>query len=197
MRLFIMIVMAFLFVGCAIKTPPTTEYLLHTTKEISKKANSKCSSKTLKILEPNSVLLYKQEAIWYVKESVVGSYNFSKWVEAPSDMIYSELLDHIRQSNLFATVASYNSLQKSNYLLEVDLLDFKQYFDTTQQSSFVKVALTLTLIDKVSMKPLTQKSFSYKIKTKSADAQGGVEAFRTALEQFLDDAILWISEQCV
>ena len=194
----VMTVFVFFSFGCSLKsTPPITEFTL-TGKEKGFDVNAtKCSLKTLKVLEPFGSNKYTINDLYYVVLPYEeNSYTQSSWIEPVSTMLYNEILKALRESRLFRSVANYSSVTKGKYILEIEISDFKQYFTHDKKYSYGIADITFTLVDSENYLPIAQHEIYKKIKTDSLDARGGVKALNRAQQESIEDMITWLDETC-
>lgn len=196
----ILIFSILLLSGCVtIKKPPITEYKIISSAVNLKKneLSANCRDKSLKIAQafsPNSLMSLSMD---YVEaENRVFSYTKSQWQEDPNSAITQELLKNIRDSGLFSNVESSKSRSKSEWVLETNIEEFVQFFSKDMKSSYVKVIITLTIIDTKTGFVVATKTFSSKIDAKTLDADGGVEALDIALSKVISQNIEWLSGVC-
>lgn len=191
---FIYILLIVIFSGCTIKTEPTKELNLSIDdKYISSSKNSSCKTKDIKI---SFVALpaYLQTTKMSYNQDGIYSYNETKWLDLPSNMISLELNKALRESEIFKTVLNNKSRAKSELILEVNVEEFMQYYK--HNSSFVKVSYVLNLVDHNSNKIISSQSFQTQVDVTSLDASGGVEAFKKALSILFVKNIEWLSGEC-
>lgn len=191
---FIYILFILIFSGCTIKTEPIKELNLsiNNTYVPSNKISS-CKTKDIKI---SFVALpdYLQTTKMNYTQDGIYSFNETKWLDLPSNMISLELSKALRESEVFKTVLNNKSRAKSDLVLEVNVEEFMQYFE--QNSSYVKVSYVLNLVDHSSSKIVSSQSFKTKVDTLSFDANGGVEAFKKALSILFAKNIEWLLGEC-
>ena len=189
---------AFISFGCSVKSmPPVTEFALITEQKSFDVSSKKCSQKSLKVLEPFGSNKYTINELYYVVLPYEeNSYTQSSWIEPVSTMLYNEILKAIRESALFGNVANYSSVAKGEYILEIEINDFKQYFTPDMQHSYVVSDITFTLVRSSNFVPIAQKEIYKKIKTSSLDAKGGVEALNRAQQETIQEMISWLDRTC-
>lgn len=187
------------FGGCSIKSsPPPDEYtiVLHQLPQQNRQ-ETRCHDKSLKILEPFGSNDYATSDLHYiVLPNQENSYNFSSWSQPLSSTLYREMLRVFEKSGIFGSVANYASVAKSDYILEMEINDFKQYFTHDLKHSYVVADITFTLIEAKRFAIVAQKKFIQKIETKSLDARGGVDALGEAFEKIASDATRWLAGVC-
>lgn len=126
----------------------------------------------------------------------VFAYSQSQWQESPSVMIESILLKSIRETGLFKSVHPSKSRIKSDFVLETNIEKFMQFFSEDLKESHVEVVLNLSLIDAKTNSVFKSKTFRSKVETKSLDASGGAEAFKSALFEIMLQNIEWLDGVC-
>ena len=194
----ILLGVAFLGSGCSVKsTPPITEFALigdHGGFEVSSKA---CTESTIKILEPFGSNKYTINDLYYVVLPYEeNSYTQSTWIEPVATMLYNEILKAVRESGLFGNVSNYSSVARGDYILEIEINDFKQYFSHDQKESYAVSHITFTLVRSDGFIPIAQQEIYKKIKTNSLDAKGGVEALNRAQRETIKELITWLDGIC-
>ena len=185
--------------GCGIKSsPPVDEYTIVLKQEFKgMKASSKCQSKSVKLLEPFGAYAYTTNDLHYVVlPNQENRYNLSTWSQSIAGILYGEILRAVSKSKIFGSVANYSSVAKSDYILEMEINDFKQYFSSDLKHSYVVADLTFTLIETEHFRVVAQKEFVKKIDTKSLDAKGGVEALDSAFGEIVPEVLAWLSGVC-
>lgn len=186
-----------LLTGCAVKQPYITEYKIEIEEFQKNKNAQKCKDKTLKINQAFSDHTLMGTKMNYV----VGKhkqYPFSKarWSTPVNQMVSFHLTNMINQLDIFKSVQSYKSITKDDYILQSNIIDFKQYFSEDLKSSYVKAVVQISLIDNYTNKIIDSKTFTSKIDTKTLDSYGGVQSLNKALLEILKDSSLWIRDIC-
>jgi cholesterol transport system auxiliary component len=191
--LFLIVVLS----GCSLKQPSITEYKIEMEEFQKNKNAQKCKDKTLKINQAFSDHTLMGTKMNYV----VGKhkqYPFSKarWSTPVNQMVSFHLTNMINQLDIFKSVQSYKSITKDDYILQSNIIDFKQYFSEDLKSSYVKAVVQISLIDNYTNKIIDSKTFTSKIDTKTLDSYGGVQSLNKALLEILKDSSLWIRDIC-
>jgi len=197
--LFTLIGIVIFFGGCSVKSsPPVDEYTLMLEEHaISTTHSAKCSGKSIELLEPFGAYEYTTGDLHYILlPNQENSYNFSEWAQPIAAALYEKTLQAISKSGLYGSVANYNSVAKSDYILEMEINDFKQYFSPDMKHSYVVADLTFTLIDAKHFKIIAQKEFRKKIDAKTLDAKGGVQALNNAFNRIVPEIVSWLEELC-
>jgi len=197
MRYIYFLIFVVFFTACSVKTPPLEKYTLNPKLTIPKTKNNTCKDKSIKIIQPFSSNIYVINEIKYVVNNLEeNSYNNSSWSISISDTFYFNILKALRKSEVFKNVENYATVSVSDYILEVEISDFKQYFSKDLKKSYIVADVTFNLVDKKSLKTISQKRFYKKIPSKTNDVKGGVEALNKALDDILKEMIVWIEGRC-
>ena len=195
----VLIAIVIFFEGCSIKSsPPSDEYTVVLQKlPQGTLAYGVCHDKSLKVLEPFGSNEYAASDLHYVVlPNEENHYNLSSWSQPLASTLYREMLRVFEKSKIFGSVANYTSIAKSDYILEMEINDFKQYFSSDMKHSYVVADITLTLIESKRFSIVAQKEFVQKIDTASLDAKGGVDALGSAFEKIASDAVIWLAGVC-
>lgn len=186
-----------LLTGCSIKQPYITEYNMEIKKFQKIQSSQICKEKTLKINQAFSDNTLMSTKMNYV----VGKYkqfSFSKarWSVPVNQMVTFHLNNMINQLDIFKSVQSYKSVAKDDYILQNDIIDFKQYFSEDLNSSYVKAVIHISLIDDQTNNIIDSKTFSSKIESETLDSYGGVKSLNKALFDILKDTSFWLKDIC-
>lgn len=197
MRIILVIVVTIFLSGCATIKPSVTEYRV--LSEVLKKDvfAQGCKDKSLKILDAfssNSLMSLNMD--YTESNNRVFSYSKSQWQESPNSSVTMQLLNNIRATELFSSVHTSRSRAKSNFLLETGIDEFMQYYSSDLKNSYVKISITLSIIDSRTNNVIATKTFYSKVDTKTPDAQGGVDAINSALSDIITQNIEWLDGVC-
>jgi ABC-type uncharacterized transport system auxiliary subunit len=89
--------------------------------------------------------LYRENQIVYSSEAqAMGTYQYQRWAEPPTEMIRDVLLQELRLSGRYRNVYSLGSDVRGDYLLRGQLYDFREI---AGQSLLVRVTLEFELLD--------------------------------------------------
>lgn len=193
------IVISLLFSGCSTTKPATTDYTINikTFKSDLVTSDSVCLDKSLKISQAFSSNKFMSSKMNYVLEdNKQYHYSESVWASSPNRVISYEILKLFRETKLFKSVQTYKSRSKSDFILEINIEDFMQYFENNSKNSFAKVVLSMALIDSKSNHIIATKTFDVKMKSVTLDANGGVEALNKALQKVFAESQEWIVGVC-
>ncbi|MDP2893439.1 MAG: ABC-type transport auxiliary lipoprotein family protein [Sulfurimonas sp.] len=194
----LLIILGLLLSGCATVKPTIADYKIFTkTVQNSNSSSNGCKDKSLKIAQafsPSSLMSLNMD--YMESDNRVFSYSQSQWQESPNDVITFELLKNIRSAGIFSSVEASKSRSKSSWILETNIEEFLQFYTKDMKSSYVNVAVTLTIIDIKTNSVVATKTFSSKADAKTLDAQGGVEALSAALSEVISQNIEWLERVC-
>ena len=185
------------FFGCSrVVTPAVTQYRVLT--NISDKTQDMVGcKKSIKIAQAFSSSSLMSQHMNYTQGSTkLYAYSQAQWAESPNLAITNEFFKHIQKADIFQTVLSSKSRSKADMLLEINIEDFMQYFNEDETKSYVHIALSLTLLDTKTSKPIATKSFEVREDVKTLDASGGVDALNHALEVIINKSIKYLEGKC-
>lgn len=197
MRFFIYIAVGLFFLGCTTLKPTVAEYRMAVQEDVVKSNAQGCRAKSLKVAQAFSAAPLLSLQMEYTEaEGKVFAYSQSQWQESPNSFITSELFGSIRDFELFGSVHSSGSRVKTDLVLETNIEEFTQFYTPDMSASYVNVLISLTLIDTKTSTAIATKTFRSKVKTKTVDAAGGVEAYRAALGEIVANKRAWLEERC-
>ena len=193
----VMIGFIVLMSGCSGMHPSITEYRINTQYKIKKVEPTSCKNNSLKVAEAfSSSSLMSFNMNYAIGDNKQFTYSQSQWSLSPNHAISFEIVNLLRDMNLFKTVQISKSRTRDDIILETSIDDFMQYYSEDKNSSFVNVRISLTLIDTKTYKAVSTKSFLARVDSKSLDADGGVRALNLALKDVLVQSSLWLEEVC-
>ncbi|MDQ1263875.1 MAG: cholesterol transport system auxiliary component [Campylobacterota bacterium] len=191
----VLLFLALLLSGCVTKKEPIAELGINIEKKHSVGSSQGCRDKSLKVSQAfGSMALGSVEMSYTDEEGRIFNYSQAKWQDTPSNIVTMEILKNARQSELFQSVLSSKSRSKSDFVLEVHIEDFMQYFQ--KERSFILFSYVLALVDTKTNAVMATKTFSTKIDAKTLDAKGGAEAYRFAFEELFAKNTIWLNEVC-
>ena len=123
-------------------------------------------------------------------------YSASLWATAPSRAVTSEFLSLIRDSKLFKSVQISKSRSRNDFILEINIEDFMQYFNENSTHSYSNVVVSLSLINTRTNNVIASEKFMSKVDVTSLDASGGVRGLNKALAEVLSESNIWLSQVC-
>ncbi|MDD3475879.1 MAG: ABC-type transport auxiliary lipoprotein family protein [Sulfurimonas sp.] len=197
MKILLTLITVFLFVGCTTMKPHVTEFRVITKDTHIKSISKGCKENSLKISQAfSSASLLSLNMDYTESDNQIFSYSQAQWQESPNSFITSALYKSIRDSALFKSVHSFKSRVKSDFVLEIDVEEFMQFYTKDMSSSYVNVIISLSLVDAKTNTVVKANKFSSKIDTKTQDADGGVEALSLALDEIISKNIEWLEGEC-
>lgn len=137
--------------------------------------------------------LYREDRIVYsTKSEQMGTYQYQRWAEPPTEMIEQLLLRELRASGHYAGIYSLSSERKGDYLLHGSLFDFKE---VSGGSVLARVSLDLELRDMKTGntvwahnythdEPASTKDISAVVAALNRNAQRAVSEVRASLEEY-------------
>ena len=184
--------------GCVTtKIPAKSEYRINSQIEVSKNDAQNCKEKSLKVAQAFSSSAFMSNSMMYaLGDSKQYAYAESLWAENPNTVITSKFFRLIRETELFKSVQISKSRSRNDYILEINIEDFMQYFNPQSTHSYANVSISVTLIDVKSNRAFATHSFNEKVDAKSLNAEGGVAALTIALNNILKDTNTWITGVC-
>jgi len=197
MRLFFITIVMFLVSGCSTIKPSVTEYRVITKNIHSNSVARECRDKSLKVAQAfSSPSLMSLKMDYAEANNRVFSYSQAQWQESPNNSITMQILRNIRDANIFKSVQVSKSRSKNSLIIETNIEEFMQFYSEEMNESYVNIVLSLTLVDSKTALVISAKTFSSKVKSKTLDAKGGVEALNTALSKIISQNIEWLAGVC-
>lgn len=198
MRYIILSLLVVFLSGCVTtKVPAKSEYRVNTQIEIKKSDAKNCKDKSLKVAQAFSSGDFMSHNMMYaLGDAKQYAYTESLWAQNPNNVITSKFLQLIRETELFKSVQTSKSRSRNDFILEIDIEDFMQYFNAESTHSYANVSISLTLIDLQSNKVFATNTFTEKVDVNTLNAEGGVRGLTEALSHILKDTNRWMSEVC-
>ena len=199
MKFILLSILVLIFSGCVTtKIPAKSEYRINTNVTVNKSNGQSCKEKSLKVAQAfSSSSLMTNSMMYALGDSKQYAFSESLWAQSPNTVISSKFLKLIRETRLFKSVQISKSRSRNDFILEINIEDFMQYFDEKSTHSYVKISVNLTLIDIKSNKVVDAQTFSSKVDVAILNAEGGVEGLSHALSNVLKDTNTWISGVCI
>ena len=196
-KLLLIVLSAFLFIGCSTTTPAISEYRINVKSTTSAFTQMGCKEDSLKVAQAFSASSLMTHDMNY-GQGMHKQYKFtqSQWAESPNRAITTEIVEYLKSTKLFKNVQISKSRSKNGLILETNIEDFMQYFSEDEKESFVSVRINLTLIDVKTSKVLATKTFESKIEVDGINADTGVKNLNIVLEKVLNSSGKWLSEVC-
>jgi len=197
MKYFLIGVAIVLFIGCTNTVPPKVEYRLNSNFETQNLSSLGCKEKTLKVAQAfSSNTLMSRDMSYGLGSSKQYVYSESLWSLTPNRAITANFLEELRDSKLFKSVQISKSRSRNDYILEINIVDFMQYFDEKSTSSEAKFTVSLTFIDAKTNKVFATQTFTSKVLVTTLNANGGVEGLNKALADVLSQSNTWFEKVC-
>lgn len=137
--------------------------------------------------------LYREDQIVYTSEAqAMGTYQYHRWAEPPTEMIRDVLSRELRLSGRYRNVYSLGSNVRGDYLLRGQLYDFREIEGTP---IVVRVTLEFELRDTRTGttvwtryfshdEPVNEKNISGVVAAMDRDVQGGLRELVNGLDQY-------------
>jgi len=191
----VLIYIALFLSACVSPSPAPQEFIMMPNLKLNAVKAQNRVLKTIKIENSYSDIIFKSANMYYVENKEKQfSFSKSKWALPLNNMINENIIKMVRDLKLFQFVQSAKSKTKSDFILESNINDFKQYFENKDSKSYVNASITFTLIDNKSHEILANKTFQSKVDVDTLNAVGGVKALKLSLNNILVDSSLWLSE---
>ena len=195
---FIFIALALVFIsGCSTTKPSITEYTIDVNIDNIHNTKSGCLNKAIKVSQAFSSSLFMSSKMSYAQGNYKQfSYTQSEWADSPNKAITMQIVKLLRDIKLFKSVQTFKSRSKSDLILETNIEDFMQYYFDNSTNSYAKVVISFTILDTKTNDIVATKTLSAKVDTKTLDANGGVQALNSALENVLKQTNNWLIGVC-
>lgn len=197
MKHYIIAITLLLLSGCSLTTtvPSSTQYQI-SMPEVSKLEVDGCHEKTAKIALLQSPSIFKFTQMFYADANLRQfPYTQSSWSESPAERLQTIFVSGLSTSGLFKSVVGYQSIAAYDYLIEIHVYDFMQYFDTNGNAE-VRMSFDVIIIENFNHKVLGKFHFNEKAMSESADALGGVKALNTLVSDSVKDVLKWTAKAC-
>lgn len=180
--------------GCSTTTPAVSEYRI---KAKTQETQSMTCHKTLKVHKAFTNASLSSRKIYYAQGDYKHfAYSQAQWSDALDRMLSDIVTQTIAQKGIFSSVDSYKSQAKADYTLEINVEEFMQFYDEALTRSNATVRLKVTLLDTKDKKHKASKTFEITHPTKTLNAEGGVEALESALDDVMAQMLVWLEESC-
>jgi len=197
MKYILAFISIFFMLACTTTKPIITEYKLDVNIDKIDSSSLGCKAKTLKVSKAFSEPALMSLKMDYVQgRNKVFTYSKSQWVSSPAQAISKQIFFSVRDSELFKHVSIDVSRSSSEYMMEIIVEDFIQYYDEKINTSYANAKININIIDLKDSSVIASKKFSSKVNTKTLDAEGGVEALNMALSNIVKQNVVWLSGVC-
>lgn len=199
----ILAIIILLLSGCTI-TPqidaPLAVYNfgLQHTPDTSKSTNPfSIKSPSLLIADATSPIWLDSQAIQYrlIYNNPMQLYTYanSRWAATPATMLTLQIRSHML-SEKGNTVIKPNDGAQTDYILQVELSEFSQVFETIDSSHAV-ISLNASLIKRKTRALIAQHTFSVQQKTAMTNAAGAAKAFSEASHKLTGNMADWVVKE--
>ncbi len=196
MQYIFLVIIGLLSIGCTTKVAPITNYTIAYTTRSANNSPVVYPDTTIKVAQTQSSALLVSTKMRYMQGAYKGyTYNNSAWMIAPADGVYRAIVTKLQNARIFKQVATRYSKVLPDVVLQSSVEEFMQHYDNELQHSYARVSITFELIKSDSLRVIGTKTFTKEVKVHSLDAQGGVEALNKALEDILDEMVVWLKKQ--
>lgn len=186
MKILFFILVSIFFTGCSFKQ--TTLEINHYAIDFkAKKTSFENTSKSIYVEAPDMNKSFNTNSILYtLKPHLFEEYAKNRWINLPSNMIHSYLLETVESSGIYNAVLSKRSSIEFDYILKTNVINL--YHSVERDSSY---AILKIRFDLVSNNELLQ-TYSYNKKTlcNTTDAYGFVLAINKAFDEVSTDLLL-------
>ena len=138
----------------------------------------------------STAILYR---LAYQDLAQVYAYASSRWAATPATLLTQRIRSRIAMVNDDGVVSATEGA-RTDYALRLELEEFTQIFDTTDQSRAI-VKLRASLIDRRTRLLLSQRSFSIEQSAPAPNASGAVRALTEASDNLVGSLIGWLGEE--
>ena len=147
---------------------------------------------TLLIAPITASHLYRGDRVVYATGSEMGTYEYQRWAEPPTEMMEAMLLRELRASGRYRGVHAQTSSASGDYLIRGHLYDFKEVSGSTLLAR-VTVELELRELRTGTTvwahfythdEPVARKDISEVISALDRNVQQGVNEFAASLDQY-------------
>jgi ABC-type uncharacterized transport system auxiliary subunit len=181
-----------LAVGCG-ATRPSKYYQLTVPADLAPVADPKPYPVTLLLGPLRASHLYREDHIVYSSNGEsMGTYEFQRWAQPPTEMIQEILLRQLRTSGRYLEVDLLRSNARGDYLLLGRLFDFKEVSGNALVARLtvewelrdMKIASTVWTHDYSHDEPVNGKDMSAVVSALNHNVQHAVDEVKSGLVQF-------------
>jgi len=189
---FIVILLSLMLNACSIfspvKTEPANKFVVTSIPPPQMTKTRRAG--TLMVTEPNVKPFYNATDMIYSKGPYsIAAYSKNSWADPPAQMLQPLIIQTLENTLHFKAVIPTTSLGKYDYILNSQLIDFKQVF--FGRESIFQITLRVELIDEVTRNVIAEKEFSVSAFSPQNSPFGGVVAANCATEKLLTELTTW------
>jgi ABC-type uncharacterized transport system auxiliary subunit len=191
--LVVTVLVGIFFAGCG-ATRPSHYYHLTVLERSPSSAGQEPFPVTLLVSPFNASHLYREDRIVYgTQHEQMGTYQFERWSEPPTEMLDEILVRHLRRSGRYRQVYSLHSTSRGDYLLRGHLYDLKEL--ATGGGLMARVSFEAELLDSKTKNTLWTHSYTHDepvagkdvaavVAALNRNVQAGVADTTASLEQY-------------
>ncbi|MEO7938114.1 MAG: ABC-type transport auxiliary lipoprotein family protein [Burkholderiaceae bacterium] len=179
--------------GCSVLQPsgkpPPNFYALGPTPGVSPQSSpqplpSNASAPTLLVLAPGAAAGFDSQRIIYIRQDHrIEYFAHNEWVDTPSRMLQSLLVEAMARSGVFSAVSPASGAAGGDIRLDTQIVRLQHEFQS--QPSQVRFTLRATLVEDRSRRVLAWHEFDTVVAAASDDPYGGVTAASKAVQETL------------
>ncbi len=189
--------MTLLLNGCMVESiPPVQTYTLDypVTRLHAAAKHCQANTKIIRLTAISALLPYtSQDIIYSDSPNQLNHYVYSRWNDAPVRLLGNLFQQTLQSAGLFKAVVSGASVSKADYLLESDLLEFRQLISDESHSE-VRINMEFRLLDAKTRHVISVRHIQKQQPVASMNARGAVEALNQASQSVADMLVLWLRE---
>lgn len=183
--------MVLLLCGCG-AARPSKYYQLTVPTPINSDTASQTYAITLLIAPVTASHLYRGDRVVYSTGSEMGTYEYQRWAEPPTEMLEEMLIRRLRESGRYRAVYAQGSSARGDYLIRGHLYDFKE---VSSANVLARVSVELELRDLKTGatvwthfythdEPVAHKDVSAVVAALDLNVQRGIGEFTASLNQY-------------
>lgn len=159
-----------------VKTEPKTAYVINALPRVSTHARH---ATTIMVSQVGSEAIYNTSQMAYSKHPYqVAYFAKNRWAARPADMLQPLIIQTLQNTHYFHAVVTSSSIGQADYLLNTQLIQMQQEFNSC--SSYYRMKLRAQLINVNTNKTIATKVFSVTINAPYYNPYGGVIAANQA-----------------
>ena len=180
--------------GCG-AARPSKYYQLTVPGDMAPSANANPVPVTLLIGRMTGSALYREDQIVYSSGGQsMGTYEYHRWAEPPTEMITEVMLRQLRASGHYRGVYTLRSDIRGDYLLHGRLYDFKEVSGSSEVARVtmevelrnIKTGTTVWTHFYTHDEPASGKDVSAVVAALDKNVQQGIAEFRASLDQYFE-----------
>jgi ABC-type uncharacterized transport system auxiliary subunit len=136
--------------------------------------------------------LYRDNRIVYTTGPLqLGTYEYHRWVEPPTEMLESMLLRLLRDSGRYATVQALRSSARGDYIVRGRLMSIEE---VSSNPLAARAAFEVELFDVKSGKTVWSQTYSHDEPVSGKDVSSVVEAMNRNVQRGLEQMVAGIHQ---